>query len=596
MTTVAGGLAAVAAAITAAVFFGDDVVDAFDGPNGDANSAGIADAPAADTRTADRAEREATDDSMDAFDAVDPSAAAAAAPTAGAAAAVGTPLAPPPQDQQSFDRPAPRQAPQHQQERPQFDDGGPDPAPRHMAPPAAAAAEAAAAGAAAAGAASVGSDTNSDFEASRAQLLARLDAFEAPEGTSPEDAQALKAELRETIENFDPQPGQSTADAMATLRDQFDDTVQDFTQDQQIDALIEEVQRDNDAEAAADAAPADPVAPPVDDADDADDADEPGATTNPPDDADDPGAIQVTDADDPSRDGTPDGTPSDADATVTDANNDGLPDEGESNPPSDESPIDPTLTDPTLDQTRYVEVDGESTDDRHRGEVDAAVSDDDATPESTDDSGGDRPDTVGARVGVEFSVPTDLSEVPSLREEMSLDLPDVNLPVAEDPDAGGEIASRLDDGFDDLVAVVSDPDMGGEATPGAVIGGAAIPQVRATLDPDAARPTMMDDLGDDTYEQVKAAADVDVSVLQTAVAQDPPDMSAIVDAPLLEPVLEASTDLAPVIPEPEPIQLDIDVPISVPDESDFEEQASGLAEDLSNDITPNAPDNLQFGG
>jgi hypothetical protein len=174
-------------------------------------------------------------------------------------------------------------------------------------------------------------------------------------------------------------------------------------------------------------------------------------------------------------------------------------------------------------------------------------------------------------------------------------------PVLEDPDAGGEISPRLSDGFDDLIlpTVVSDPDMGGEAT-GAVIGGEAVPQVRASVDPAAVRPTMMDDLGDDTYEQVKADADVDPAGILIGMDQgavDPPaDAPAEVDAGFLLPAVDVGQDLAAQIPEPVQLDVQFEVPISASADTDFQDDAPGLAEDLHSDITPDAPNNLDFGG
>ncbi|MDP2292506.1 MAG: hypothetical protein Q8M22_15050, partial [Actinomycetota bacterium] len=48
---------------------------------------------------------------------------------------------------------------------------------------------------------------------------------------------------------FEPTPGQSADDALANLRAQYDERVQDFTQDQKIDALVEEQLADDEAEA-----------------------------------------------------------------------------------------------------------------------------------------------------------------------------------------------------------------------------------------------------------------------------------------------------------------------------------------------------------
>ena len=117
-----------------------------------------------------------------------------------------------------------------------------------------------AAAAAAAPTAAAPPAVDADFEAARATLLERLDNFQAPAGTSPEDAAQLRQDLIDAVERFTPSPGQSTEDALAELRDNYDEQVEDFTRDQKLDALIEEAQRDNEAEAAAQAAVDAPVA------------------------------------------------------------------------------------------------------------------------------------------------------------------------------------------------------------------------------------------------------------------------------------------------------------------------------------------------
>jgi hypothetical protein len=103
---------------------------------------------------------------------------------------------------------------------------------------------------------------DTQFETARTTLLDRLEDFEAPTGTSPEDAQQLRQELIDAVERFQPAPGQSTQDALAELRDDYDQRVQDFTQDQKIDALVREAQRDNEVDEPVDSAA--PVEVPVD--------------------------------------------------------------------------------------------------------------------------------------------------------------------------------------------------------------------------------------------------------------------------------------------------------------------------------------------
>lgn len=65
----------------------------------------------------------------------------------------------------------------------------------------------------------------------------------------------MRADLTRTIEHFALVPGQTADQALAVLRDQFDQRVQDFNQDQQIESLIDEQRRDNEAEQALDQTP-----------------------------------------------------------------------------------------------------------------------------------------------------------------------------------------------------------------------------------------------------------------------------------------------------------------------------------------------------
>jgi hypothetical protein len=106
---------------------------------------------------------------------------------------------------------------------------------------------------------------------------------------------------------------------------------------------------------------------------------------------------------------------------------------------------------------------------------------------------------------------------------------------------------------------------------------------------------MMSDLGDDTYDQVRAAAEVpddaptpltiDASVMTDVVPPvapepEPPEFQV---APLEEPVLV----------EVQPVELDLP-PAQFADD-DAPDEDPGFAEDLHSDITPNAPTNMDFG-
>lgn len=241
---IAGGVAAAAAVVAGVAVFGDDAVDAVFGDDGD----DIAQAAGLETHQPQRNEREGDggNQSMDAFDAAPAVAApAAAAPVQGP---LGTPLAAQMASVQesavhqqgasfapaAHSQPVQQDSPQHQtQPQPQAQ---PAPAPQQDVPMASAAA---------------GPTENADFEAARATLLDRLDNFQAPPGTSEQDAAALKQDLVDAIERFQPAAGQSTQEALAALRDDYDQRVQDFTQDQKIDALVREAQRDNAADATA---------------------------------------------------------------------------------------------------------------------------------------------------------------------------------------------------------------------------------------------------------------------------------------------------------------------------------------------------------
>lgn len=323
----AAGAAAAAAAVAAGVMYGDDIVDAASGDDDAAAAAQPGQPGSAVDGTgdgsfapADRRERETTDydDSMDAFVADAPSAAglaaepvagplgtplveataAGAAGAAGAAAREGAPRqahraeADTPQGvgdavhsqatgAQGVHRPASTQTP--------VDEAGAAAAP--SATPAAAASQPVAPVPQAAA-----PPVDAAFETARATLLERLEHFEAPAGTSPEDAQQLRQELIDAVERFDPAPGQTTQEALAELRDDYDRRVEDFTQDQKIDALIQEAQRDNEADAAAAAAtPAAADTPPVVPVDAAveDEADGPADDVSPV----DPDALEPTDDD-----------------------------------------------------------------------------------------------------------------------------------------------------------------------------------------------------------------------------------------------------------------------------------------------------------
>ncbi len=334
---IAGGAAAAAAAVAAGVMYGDDIADAATG-NDDAGAAAAGQpgqpgsADDGPVENADRRERETTDyDSMDAFDAAVPSdAAVVTEPVAGP---LGTPLDTPLVEAATagFAREAaPRQA--HRAEAESAQDGGDAarsqasqataapgvhrPAPTQMAsddraPTDAPSSTPASTQTAAPAPAPV---VDAEFEAARATLLERLDHFEAPAGTSPEDAQQLRQELIDAVERFDPAPGQTTQEALAELHDDYDRRVEDFTQDQKIDALIQEAQRDNEADAAAETDGETPLVVPVDAAVDDDteaSGDDDSSASGDDDSSADPTAADPTAADPDSDDPTSDDRNSD---------------------------------------------------------------------------------------------------------------------------------------------------------------------------------------------------------------------------------------------------------------------------------------------
>ena len=95
--------------------------------------------------------------------------------------------------------------------------------------------------------------TSPEIETVRAELRERLEKWEPPEGTDPAEAAELRAELEGLVDRFQPLPGQTTEQAVASVRDQFEDKVEDFSQDQKIDALVEEQHREDAVQAALDA-------------------------------------------------------------------------------------------------------------------------------------------------------------------------------------------------------------------------------------------------------------------------------------------------------------------------------------------------------
>jgi actin-like ATPase involved in cell morphogenesis len=77
------------------------------------------------------------------------------------------------------------------------------------------------------------------FVTARDQLRTRLADWKPPDGADPAEVTELRQRLDGLIDRYQPRQGQTTADAIAELRDEFALRIDDFTQDQKIDALIE---------------------------------------------------------------------------------------------------------------------------------------------------------------------------------------------------------------------------------------------------------------------------------------------------------------------------------------------------------------------
>jgi actin-like ATPase involved in cell morphogenesis len=580
---IVGGAAAAAAAVAAGVMYGDDIVDAASG-NDDAGPAAAGQPGSADDGPADRRERETTDydddsSSMDAFDAAVPSAAAVV--TEPVAGPLGTPLV-----ETAAAGFAPREAaprPAHRAEAESPQDGGDAarsqasqataaPGAHRPAPTQMAGEDGASANAPSSTPASAASQTvapapapavDAEFEAARATLLERLDHFEAPPGTSPEDAQQLRQDLIDAVERFDPAPGQTTQEALAALHDDYDQRVEDFTQDQKIDALIQEAQRDNEADAAAETDGETPLAVPVDaaveDDSEASDADDPTAvdpTSEDPNPAD-PTAIDPNPADPTAIDPNP------ADPTFVDPN-----------------PADPTLVDPNPDEPtedRGIE-DGDIEDrgSEDRGSEDGDIEDRGIEIEATEVLIGlDQP----AEGGLKDDFDTMIGEAGSKSE---LDVSDIDVP------AGKSLDVNVDDD--------------GPATP------LEITDVRATYIPPAEQPVLISDTPADVSPATPIEAEIDspihlhddvlgdVSVASLVGQAEPAAVDLgepiVVDAPeLVAQLIETDqvVEIVEIVVEPlveiEPIPTPVD---------DLEPEDIDFAADLASDITPAAPDTLSF--
>ncbi len=567
----AAGAAAAAAAVAAGVMYGDDIVDAASGDDGTSGGP---------PESADRRGRETTDyDSMDAFDATAPSdAGVVPEPVAGPlgtpiveAAAAGVASAGAASAGFAAHEAAPRQAHRAESESPQGVGDAvhaqataapgvhtPSAAPAPSATPAPASQPVAPVAEPAA------PPVDAEFEAARATLLERLENFEAPPGTSPEDAQQLRQDLIDAVERFDPAPGQTTQEALAELRDDYDQRVQDFTQEQKIDALIQEAQRDNEADAAA------------------------------PADGDTPPAVPV-------------------DAAVDDETEESV---------DDDSPVDPNAVEPTDDDATADEPASESfvlTGDPL--ETAEQVTTEYAEPDETTDRDADGiTDERDSAVIGDLDVDVDPAAVPSGLDQpvdtnailIGLDQPaegglrdDFDTMISE-PGSESDSDSELEfdrSGIDRPAGRSLDvPDDGGPEAP------LEITDVRATYIPPAEQPVFVGEARGDVSPDapIEAATDSPIHLaddvlgdgsVASMVGQAQPavvDLGApiVVDAPeVVAGLLETNqvVEIVDVVVEStvhvEPLPAPVDD--EGPEEVDF-------AADIAGDITPAAPDTLSF--
>ena len=609
---IAGGAAAAAAAVAAGVMYGDDIVEAAGGGDDDAAGGqpgppddGTIDGGSADEpfKSADHLEREAAadDDSMDAFEAVVSSGAGPVAePIAGP---LGTPLAESAgtTPTEASSRPTPRAESESSR------GGGDGAQPRtagaadvqHPAPAQGRGADGGPADAPSAGASQAAShpvapveqpappSVDAEFETARATLLERLENFEAPAGTSPEDAQRLRQELTEAVERFDPAPGQTTQEALAEMRDEYDQRLQDFTQDQKIDALIQEAQRDNEADAATLA-----------------DADTPPAV--PDGDAGLPDAGVPDDA--PIDDGTTDdGTTDDGTASESSVLIADHPDSAEP-APTDAGMPDAAPTDEAIASESFVLI----ADPQERAEP---ATDDVADPAVAKDVDSDAEDTSAtetldfevdpAAILIGLDQPVDPAAI-LIGLDQPVD-PAAILIGLDQPVDGG-----LRDDFDLMIAepsgesllaasdylAPSGRSLDVKGDDGVVDAPFEITDVRATYVPPAEQPVLIGDAGADIPSPIHLADDVlgDISVASMVGHAEPTlvdlDAPTVIDAPgtvagLIETdqVIEIVEIHVDPIAEIEPIPVPVD---------DLELDDVGFAADLAGDITPAAPDTLSF--
>ena len=89
-----------------------------------------------------------------------------------------------------------------------------------------------------------------EFMQTKSELLASIQKWQAPEGVDPKVADEFRAELLDRIQRFQAMPGESAEHALAAMKDEYQDQVKDFVQDQRLADIIKD-ETAEDAEAAA---------------------------------------------------------------------------------------------------------------------------------------------------------------------------------------------------------------------------------------------------------------------------------------------------------------------------------------------------------
>lgn len=91
-----------------------------------------------------------------------------------------------------------------------------------------------------------------EFMQTKSELLASIQKWQAPPGVDPKVADEFRAELLDRIQRFQTMPGESAEHALAAMRDEYQDQVKDFVQDQRIKDIIDDQAAEDAADAAVD--------------------------------------------------------------------------------------------------------------------------------------------------------------------------------------------------------------------------------------------------------------------------------------------------------------------------------------------------------